>query len=93
MDFLLIWYPISEPVYNMQVAQNYRSKYLKFFHYFSRKILLVVLLAAIPIFLPGQQQGHRYSNRNFNEIAFIPGLVYDLGDKYSTYVWHTHYLR
>lgn len=73
-------------------ASKYDRPYnLKIYPYISGKCFLLILFFCIPAFLNGQSLNHRHLTRN--EIAVIPGLVYDLGESKSSYVIHGHYLR
>lgn len=52
---------------------------------------MFILLTGMPLIVSGQSFNHRHKNKN--ELAFIPGVVYDITDSHLSYVLHGHYLR
>lgn len=52
--------------------------------------MICLVFIDIPLSVSGQLGSHQHKTNN--EIAFIPGLAYDLGEKGARYVVHGHYL-
>ena len=74
----------------MPVKQGHRTIFRDNHNILPVRFIGVVLLLFITISLAGQSNSRSHST--IHEVALIPGLVYDFGDKFIASSIHGHYL-